>query len=302
MGRRNAVRVLMLLGLLLIAAIGPLPVRAADGSDVSIELELSTGNRLTLCVDEEERIIIGVRSFTISWLGLSRVSRGATVVDLTVDSDGVTPLYSGRGYLAVVPIQYHEVGQHTIYVRPRPPTGAGLDRADVQDETIRVEVVACHYEVHTRAIVHLDDGGFQPVLGATIDSAVLMPVALDQRTFEGPGRMTNVAVAFPVARCLPTFTVSDVRAHLVGTLSDDGQSLHLGIVWAHGTASFAGTGIQCAGGPGSAKADFQVLPVSVDLPAWGVSSAQAQPLPFTVKTGRGSYTGSIYVTLIRIRG
>ena len=295
-GRWGAIASLVLL---VAAGASPQPARADNGSDVSIELELSTGNRLTLCVHEEERLFIGVRSFVVSWLGFRRVERGATIVDLTVEGDGST-LFTGRVSYAVVPITYDEPGRHEIHVRPRPPAGAGLDEADPQDETIFVNVVTCHYEVQTRAIVHMNDGGFQPVLGATIDSAILMPDPLEERRFKGDGQMGNVAVAFPHGGCRPSFTVPDVTAHLRGSLSSDGQTFHLGIVWDHGTAGFAGTGVQC-GVPGGTRDDFKVRPLSIDLPPWGVPVERAQPEPFTVTTRGKSYAGSIYVTLIRIK-
>ena len=286
--------------LLVAAGAGPLPARADNGSDVSIELELSTGNRLTLCVHQEERLFIGVRSFVVSWLGFRRVERGATTVDLTVEGDGST-LFTGRVSYAVVPIEYDEPGRHEIHVRPRPPAGAGLDEADPEDETIFVNVVTCHYEVQTAAIVHMNDGGFQPVLGATIDSAILTPDPLEERRFKGESAMSNVAVAFPRAGCSPSFTVSTVNAHLRGSLSSDGQTFHLGIVWDDGTAGFAGTGVQCRGARAGTENDFKVRPLSIDLPAWGVPVERAQAVPFTVTTAGKSYTGSIYVTLIRIK-
>lgn len=298
--------------LLVAAGAAPLPAHADNGSNVSIELDLSTGNRLTLCVHDEERLFIGVRSFVNDWLGFGRlfpqrgagtpqaIERGATIVDLTVDSDG-SPLFAGRVSYAVVPIKYDEPGRHQIHVRARPPAGSGLDEANPEDETIYVNVVTCHYEVRTAAIVHMNDGGFQPVLGATIDSAIMTPDAVEERRFKGESAMSNVAVAFPRGGCRPSFTVSNVNAHLRGSLSSDGQTFHLGIVWDDGTAGFAGTGVQCRGLSGGTRDDFKIRPVSTDLPAWGVPVERAQAVPFTVTTAGKSYTGSIYVTLMRIK-
>jgi len=223
---------------------------------------------------------------------------GLTIADLVIKVDGQTVFHRP---VQQTTLEHHFDRPGTVVITSELPISAvdwirGINTAGTQTT---VRVVTCHYEVQTGAIVHLNDGGFQPVLGATIDSAILTPDPVEEGRFKGDAEMSNVAVAFPYGGCLPSFTVPDIKAHLRGSLSNDGQTFHLGIVWARGTAGFAGTGVRC-GIRGGTRNDFKVRPLSIDLPAGGVPLERVEAKPFTVTTRGKSYTGSIYVTLKRI--
>ncbi len=289
-------RTAALLAIIVVSAANP--VRAAGGSDSVFEVSVSPGTHLDLCVNDTERFFISVTRYEENWFG-QRIGLGSVMpVGLVVALDG-SALFMGRAAYTTVSHKFDQVGDFEIQVAVNAP--AGFEQARVVGATIFVKVSECHYEVDTFSIWHLRDGGFNPVLGSTIDAAVVDRVTGTLRSYEGTGTATNVAVAFPRGGCKPSFDVEDVQATLSGFVTTDDREFRLHIEWKRGRTAVSGTGVAC--GPISAGTSdpFQVAPLDVRMPAPGVAAQHVQGVAHAMTTRGKTITGQTFVFVKRVR-
>lgn len=289
-----------LVAVLLLGAAPAIPDWALT-ADLEVLPQASPHGQIETCVDDVEQFFIGLQVNAVGLAGFRRYNVGARPADITVTLDGKV-VATAHAFYTSVAIQFQQIGRHTVRVTTANlDWGIGNGNVFYETDTVSVDVIECHYLVEARGVIHMNDGGFQPVLGGVIASAKLtwVPVA---RRFVGSAEQSNVAVAFPQGGCVPSFTVEPTHATLAGFVTSDGLSFHLEIDWVQGAAKVAGTGVRCLIVSGGRTNTFTISPYRSDLPAFGVTTANAPLEPWTMTTQGGSYTGFIFVALTKVHG